>query len=486
MLFDPLTGDMKPWTVLLFTNGFYAIARSSGLVHSFAWSPFSLLREEYMNKAVDESQCGRDDLGFTLSILPHDMGFVFGSRARDPKKECKQWLADMAKTLRTYTKSLFPPFALSVEPVESIPSTRNRIVAGYLLQEERDGTVVVAYCELQAHKSGKGMLTLYENERCEKFLSSVTINGDTAVRLQEGIDCSCFMVSVLTFCARSVEERALWCRALDNVKVKCRNGAPDPTPEDLRSFRSAVLERVVRLELFEAAQRLGAAAANLPPTVPHLNLRGIQAMQYGMGDGSPNNVLRCPAPRRRSCSAEMQSRGQKVTPVKSYSEEVTPVRAKMPEASPRALRPAGAPPAPRSLTRGDAAGCTQEGEESLPQERSTTSQGTSVAEEGTELALPHERTTASQSSSVPEEGKASPPELSLSPTEKFMLNTPPREMTNAEDVCCEDVDSACHKPPASAPGPGLHEPPWLRPHPGAMRRVTNAALARLKDGVLSL
>lgn len=445
LMFDPLSGLMKPWTILVFTRGFYAIARNSGMVHSFAWSPFSILIEDRA-KGTDESPRGiREDCGFSLSILPSDMGFVFGSNSRDPKRECREWIAAMAKTLRTYTKSLFPPFALSVEPVEGSPSTRSRIVAGYLLQEDRDGVVVV-YCELQAHRNGKGHLVLYDSDRCQKWLSSITITGDTVLRLQEGVDCSCFIVSVLHFCARSVEERSLWYRALDNVKVKCRNCAPDPTQEDLQSFRAAVLERVVGLELHEAARRLGAAATRRPSVPTPLRFGGAQVTRSNTSDATQGNKLRRAPPRKRACSEQLR------------------VRTKVPDTTPRELRPAAAPPpsatpiVSRSRSRSDAvAGIDDEGDVRIFVARSRTQ-------------------------SIGEEGKVVTPEPFAVSSRQCLSISPAKDLPST--VVRDDTEDfgMFHKPPSSAPGPGMHEP-----CPGALQRATDTALDRLQnDGILSL
>mmetsp|Transcript_64566 Transcript_64566/g.101806 ORF Transcript_64566/g.101806 Transcript_64566/m.101806 type:complete len:541 (-) Transcript_64566:74-1696(-) len=252
LILDNCVMKLKAWTVLLFTNGFYAISRT-GALHSFAWSPFTVILEE---PSDPELLGGRP--AFSVQIFAHDIGFVFaanGSTALEAENTRRDWMDEMVRTLRKFTKSLLPRFSLAVEPIGGKPSTANRILAGYLLLLE-DDIIKVPYCELHAHSRGKGVLVLYENHLCENIVASHDITRGTSLSKIAGIDCSCFNLDRLRLCARTHDERDLWCRAIFNVQVKCNNAAPDPTQEDLRNYRESVLERVVYLNMLEAAKRI--------------------------------------------------------------------------------------------------------------------------------------------------------------------------------------------------------------------------------------
>jgi len=299
-LYDWQTESLKPWSVLLFANGFYAVSRSSGEIHSFAWSPFTLVQahapaasasSSSSSSRLRRSLTAKEDRSvgeeisertgrrtFTLSILSHEMGFVFSGADDDSADvESLQWMYEMVRTLRLYTKALFPPFATAVEPVEGLPWTARRILAGYLLLCQLHGTVSVPYCELRAQKSGgdHAQLALYESERCSRLIARIDIDADTPLAMQKGADCSCFTAGDLLLCARSAQEAKLWLRALENVQVKLQHSTPTPTAEDLVLYREAVLDRMRHLEFNEAARRLGADGRSpTPPASERMPLPG--------------------------------------------------------------------------------------------------------------------------------------------------------------------------------------------------------------------
>jgi hypothetical protein len=249
-MFDIGSKTFKPWTVLLFENGIYAISRK-GTCKSFAWSPFSLLMEA---EGVPEGYSG-----WSLKILQHDIEFMFAAQGDDAETIRGQWIAAMTKALHAFTLSLLPSFALAVEPVDGRPSTSFRILAGYLLLLQPAGGIIVPYCELQAHcQAGKsGYFVMYDNQQCGRCIACIPIHERTLLQKWSGIDCSCFELEQSRFCARTPEERDLWQKAIWNVQVKCYHRAPEPTMEDLRNYRESVLDRVVQLELLEAARRIG-------------------------------------------------------------------------------------------------------------------------------------------------------------------------------------------------------------------------------------
>jgi len=302
-LYDWQTESLKPWSVLLFANGFYTVSRSSGDIHSFAWSPFTLVQANAPASA--SSSCPRRTLPakedrsvgeeisertgrrtFTLTILSHKMGFVFSGADDDSDDvESLQWMYEMVRTLRLYTQSLFPPFVIAVEPIEALPWTARRILAGYLLLCQLHGTVSVPYCELRAQKSAgdRAQLALYESERCRRLITRIDIDADTPLAQREGADCSCFVVGDLLLCARSAEEAMLWLRALENVQVKLQHSTAAPATEDLVLYRDAVLDRMRHLGFNEATHRLGVdGRIPTPPVWEHKPLPNAGDANHGI------------------------------------------------------------------------------------------------------------------------------------------------------------------------------------------------------------
>jgi len=94
------------------------------------------------------------------------------------------------------------------------------------------------------------------------------------VSTRTGAHCNVFGIDHHRFCARTVEEKDLWLRAVSNIKVKLMFEAPDPSAEELEVFRGAVWERVEILAKSVASSDDGTNAAiltevsNLPPSGP--------------------------------------------------------------------------------------------------------------------------------------------------------------------------------------------------------------------------
>lgn len=123
-----------------------------------------------------------------------------------------------------------------------------RLLAGYLLMND-DRDVSLIYCELHAQWDGEAQLVAYEDDVCDLHVVRTSIDKDTTVSERVGVDCSCFSIGVLHFAARSCAEKALWLRVVSNVKVKLRHGAGNPTPTDLRHWRSSIAEHVRNLQV---------------------------------------------------------------------------------------------------------------------------------------------------------------------------------------------------------------------------------------------
>ncbi|CAK0801220.1 unnamed protein product [Prorocentrum cordatum] len=120
-------------------------------------------------------------------------------------------------------------------------------MAGYLLRSEPGDAVSLCYCELCAYSRGQALLKVYTDEWCEQEVVSISMTASTAVSTRTGSYCTVFGVDAYRFCARTMDEKELWLRAVSNVKVKLMFDAPDPTDRDLSVFREAVWTRVEQL-----------------------------------------------------------------------------------------------------------------------------------------------------------------------------------------------------------------------------------------------
>merc|ERR1719428_1625544 len=145
------------------------------------------------------------------------------------------------------TQSLFPDFRLRCDPVPGVRNTATRLLAGYLIHLDDSTSVSVLYCELHAHCDGCARLTLYEHERCTNPLTDVHIHEGSRWWGIGGKNCSCFGVDDHSFASRTVSEQKLWLRAISNLKVKLHHVAPDPSPEQIAYFRSAIMEQIEQI-----------------------------------------------------------------------------------------------------------------------------------------------------------------------------------------------------------------------------------------------
>lgn len=233
LMWDAGCRVMKPWSILLFSNGFYAIARSTGTVQSFAWSPFCILREEFTDKDFSGS-------AFSLSMVVQDVGFLLAARSEEA--EVTSWVSHIARTLRTFTESCFPTFSMTVEPLSHMPHTATRILAGYLLHSASPSgcAISVPYCELQAPSQGQAHLAMYSSDTCEVQVDRIAITKDMEILDYDGVDCSCFAVGCLWLCAPGIWEKHLWLLELGRVKVQLMQEVPDLMEQDSRSLRQPI------------------------------------------------------------------------------------------------------------------------------------------------------------------------------------------------------------------------------------------------------
>eukprot|EP00811_Abedinium_folium_P033358 NODE_6328_length_1682_cov_6.423794.p1 GENE.NODE_6328_length_1682_cov_6.423794~~NODE_6328_length_1682_cov_6.423794.p1 ORF type:complete len:464 (+),score=124.93 NODE_6328_length_1682_cov_6.423794:101-1492(+) len=210
---------------------------------SRAWSPFSLLE-----RCPRRSGKHRADWSlFRLTIFRHAAGelrFDFSTIGESSVEERDQWLRVIWNAISSVTVSLFPPHTIIVRPLANVESTSTRIMAGYLLLCEASDGVTLLYCELRSFSHGESSLAIYRDECCEHEVTAVQLKETTIVCTCNGAHCNIFGIGALRFCARTSEEKELWIRAVMNVKTKIMFDAPDPTTDELASFRDAVHERL--------------------------------------------------------------------------------------------------------------------------------------------------------------------------------------------------------------------------------------------------
>jgi len=235
-----------------------------------AWSPFSLV-EKCQVKTMQHSAYWAV---FKLTVFRkegQDRCFYFATTGCNAYKERDRWVVEMVTAISHVTMSLFPPHAITVEPLPGVATTSRRIMAGYLLQSGTCDNVSLFYCELHAYSHGEARLTIYHDEWCDQEVSSIPLADKSTVSTRKGAYCTVFGVDQHRFCARTREEKDLWLRAVSNIKVKLMFDAPDPTDEELQIFRAAVHERVGELRESSRecpADPLLATVPRVPPMSP--------------------------------------------------------------------------------------------------------------------------------------------------------------------------------------------------------------------------
>lgn len=244
---DMTNSDWRVLNVSLHVNGFRAsvVGEDRGEWRSVTWSPFAMVLEDEESLYL-EQRCPVFRVGLTK-----DLCYVFATTGPDADLVREQWTADISRALRLLTKSIFPTFSIVVDPLEGIEATSTRLLAGYLLRSERDNIVSVLYCELHVQQKDSAVLAMYEDERCERRVGSISISQRTSIIDRRAVDCSCFSVDMYSFSARSLQEKQMWLSALSNIKVKLMNCAPEPSEEELGAFREAIFERISNLRRCE-------------------------------------------------------------------------------------------------------------------------------------------------------------------------------------------------------------------------------------------
>lgn len=212
------------------------------------WSPFSIIDRTHLAGPHRGPASLWAPFKLTVVRAEGDSIYYFVSTGKDALGDREEWVADIAKAIRQVTVSLFPTYAMDVRPLPGVQSTNTRIMAGYLLRCETADVVSLLYGELHAYFGGEALLALYKDAWCDSKVMGLRLTGRMDVHSCTGVDCSIFALEGHCFGARTQDERALWLRAVGNIKVKLMFDAPDPTSQELQAFRSAVLERILEIQ----------------------------------------------------------------------------------------------------------------------------------------------------------------------------------------------------------------------------------------------
>lgn len=216
------------------------------------WSPFTVVEIcQITDPSTDASVTQAWVVFKVLELLgpdKYEVGYFALSGAL-AKTDSARWIAAMNTSLEALRKSLFPRHDIIVRPLDGVPSTASRIMAGYLLHlEDSPNTLSLLYCELHTYRYNESLFAAYEDEECTRMVTSTVLTPNTRLSSSSRGQCTCFTIEHLCLCARSPDEKEIWLRAVSNVKVKLLFDAPDPTIKDLNMMRNAIMERIVEVE----------------------------------------------------------------------------------------------------------------------------------------------------------------------------------------------------------------------------------------------
>lgn len=236
---------------------------------TISWSPFTLVRNCKFQSTTGSNEGLVDYKIFKVSLFSQGLCYYFGVRSDTEQKSDELrsgWVVDISRTIRLVTQSLFPVFRLTCKPLTSVPSTANRLLAGYLVHLDHDDSVTasVLFAELHPHNVEQAKLLLYENHRCLQVQWEILLTQHTAIGEKVGINCNCLCVAGHDFATRTLAERKLWLRALSNVRVKLLNLAPPPDKEEIDQYRQAIQEHLQTIQ--PALQSLTVSDPLLPLT----------------------------------------------------------------------------------------------------------------------------------------------------------------------------------------------------------------------------
>ncbi|CAE7843357.1 unnamed protein product, partial [Symbiodinium necroappetens] len=234
---------VDPVHVSLHINGFRFYL--DGAEMAISLSPFTLVRNCKFQSTYPMLNVA-DFKIFKVSLFAQGACYYFGVRGeneREAEELRSRWVLDISRAMRLVTQTLFPPFQISCRPLDAVPSTHSRLMAGYLVHFDDCFTASVLYCELHVQtQQDHTKIILYENESCRQKLAEIYVTDRSICCEKIGINCSCFSVEDHQFSARSLGERKLWLRAISNLKVKLQNSAPVPSQTETCQYREAVQE----------------------------------------------------------------------------------------------------------------------------------------------------------------------------------------------------------------------------------------------------
>lgn len=269
---------LHEWQVLLFSTGIYAAPSSEiGTLESFGWSPFT----EVNTLQMDGKASAIGTLpAFTLRLFGSDQGLILATQGANADYDCFRWVSVMNCAILSFSRSLFPTFKPTAEPLSSVPETFTRVLAGYLIREESHGIVSVPYCELHAHSGNSARFAMYEDSSCKRLESSLYIRAGNSLIASEKSESACFFLHGRNFSARSFAERKLWVKAIRNIRVKVQNHAPDPTLQELATWRRSVADCILAMDSELCAQDL-----LRPSWVPRRCEAPLRPHKYCAADG---------------------------------------------------------------------------------------------------------------------------------------------------------------------------------------------------------
>jgi len=283
--------NFEPVTFSLYVNGI-AFCMSNGMEASVSLSPFSLVR----NCRFQVGECSKLK-SFKISIIEQEVCCYFAVRSsceRAAEEERSSWVLSISQSIMLITSSLIPAVSITCDPLLHAPHTGHRLLAGYLVYRDQQ-CISVVFAELSAHDAGKARFAVYEDHMCKRLVLDIKITDVAVCCDAVGVNSSCFDVDYHNFASSTPSERKLWLRALSNVQVKIRNGAPVPTFEELEYFRQAIRENI------RAAQATAAPRVSGGPLLARYvrKFAKVQAADSGTGGDqggesrSPSKDARC-------------------------------------------------------------------------------------------------------------------------------------------------------------------------------------------------
>ena len=74
---------------------------------------------------------------FKVSLFTQGICYYYGVRGEDERQgeeERSRWVLDISRAMRLVTQSLFPPFDISCDPIDTVANTRRRLMASVVDQ----------------------------------------------------------------------------------------------------------------------------------------------------------------------------------------------------------------------------------------------------------------------------------------------------------------------------------------------------------------